>query len=98
MLDSRAFAAETYFNPVYPKSFPAPFVLRFQGEYFAYRTGFVPDGNVFSVLHSNDLVNWSERGGALTRLDDTAPYYWAPEVTDQNGKFYLYYGVGSETL
>jgi GH43 family beta-xylosidase len=90
--------SETYHNPVYPYSFPDPFVLKFRGEYFAYCTGFAADGNVFGVLRSRDLVNWTDVGGAMTPLDNGAPFYWAPEVTYWNGKFYLYYSVGNETL
>jgi GH43 family beta-xylosidase len=91
-------ALVTYLNPVYPKSFPDPFVLKFKGEYFAYSTGFAADGNVFSVVRSNDLVHWTEVGGAMKPLEPSPPYYWAPEVTYDNGKFYLYYSVGNETL
>ena len=90
---------ETYLNPVYPHSFPDPFVLKFRNEYFAYCTGIWRDGKVFGVLHSRDLVNWTANpSGAMQRLDNDAPFYWAPEVTYANGKFYLYYSVGNETL
>lgn len=90
--------SETYLNPVYQKSFPDPFVLKFRGEYYAYCTDFWHDGRVFGVLKSRDLVNWTEIGGAMERLETDAPFYWAPEVTYSNGKFYLYYSVGNETL
>lgn len=90
--------SQTYLNPVYPHSFPDPYVLKFRGEYFAYCTGIHSDGKVFGVLHSRDLVNWREIGGAMSRLESDAPFYWAPEVTYHNGKFYLYYSVGNETL
>ena len=90
--------AASYLNPVYSRSFPDPFVLKFGGEYFAYATGFAPDGDVFMTLRSSDLVDWTEIGGAMKPLDDSPPYYWAPEVTYSNGKFYLYYSVGNETL
>ncbi|HUR99115.1 MAG TPA: glycoside hydrolase family 43 protein [Pyrinomonadaceae bacterium] len=89
---------KTYLNPVYPKSFPDPFVLKFAGEYFGYCTGSAADGNVFGVLRSEDLVTWKESGGAMAPLADSPPYYWAPEVVYHNGKFYLYYSVGNEAL
>jgi GH43 family beta-xylosidase len=89
---------ETYLNPVYPHSFPDPFVLKFRGEYFAYCTGYAPDGNVFSILRSNDLVNWHEVGSAMRPLKSAPPLYWAPEVIYDNGKFYLYYSTGNEIL
>jgi GH43 family beta-xylosidase len=96
--DSKSFSTETYLNPVYPRSFPDPFVLKFRGEYFAYCTDFWRDGRVFGVLRSRDLLNWTEIGGAMQKLDNDAPFYWAPEVTYANGKFYLYYSVGNEAL
>src|SRR5687767_2947886 len=88
----------TYVNPVHPKSFPDPFVIKFRGEYFAYATGYAADGLVLPVLRSPDLVEWSECGGAMQPLADSPPFYWAPEVAYDSGKFYLYYSVGNETL
>lgn len=87
---------KTYQNPVYPHSFPDPFVLKLRGEYYAYCTGDWRDGKIFGVLRSRDLINWTEIGGAMQRLDNDSPFYWAPEVTYSNGKFYLYYSVGNE--
>lgn len=89
---------DIYLNPVYPHSFPDPFVLKFRGEYYAYSTGFAPEGDVFAILRSRDLVNWSEVGSAMQPLDPSPPFYWAPEVYYDNGKFYLYYSTGNETL
>jgi GH43 family beta-xylosidase len=91
-------ALAEYLNPVYSKSFPDPFVLKLGGDYYAYCTGFAPDGRVFGVLHSRDLVTWTEVGGAMEPLENSPPYYWAPEVTFDNGKFCLYYSVGNEVL
>ncbi len=96
--NSAAFFPGTYLNPVYPHSFPDPFVLKFRGEYFAFCTGIWHDGRVFGVLRSRNLVDWTEIGGAMTRLETDAPFYWAPEVTYADGKFYLYYSVGNEAL
>src|SRR5262249_23117244 len=89
---------ETYVNPVYPHSFPDPFVLKFRGEYFAYCTGYAPDGNVFGILRSDDLINWHEVGSAMAPLNTSPPFYWAPEVNYDNGTFYLYYSTGNEVL
>ncbi len=89
-------AGQTYQNPVWPGSFPDPFVLKFRGEYWAYCTGFWTDGRCFGVLHSRDLVRWEPRAGALETLPGGHPCYWAPEVTYDNGRFYLYYSVGNE--
>jgi GH43 family beta-xylosidase len=89
-------AGGTYLNPVYPRSFPDPFVLKFRGEYWGYCTGFWNDGRVFGILHSRDLVEWQERPGAMEPLPGGHTCYWAPEVTYDNGRFYLYYSVGNE--
>lgn len=98
MADSDGSGARTFINPVYSRSFPDPFVLKYCGEYFAYSTGFARDGNVFEVIRSGDLIAWTELGGAMTPLESSPPYYWAPEVTYDNGKFYLYYSAGNEVL
>ena len=89
---------DQYLNPVYTRSFPDPFILKYRGEYFGYSTGIASDGNVFQMICSTDLVEWHELGGAMLRLETDEPFYWAPEVTYYNGKFYLYYSVGNETL
>ena len=90
--------ADTFTNPVYNDSFPDPFVLRFKGEYFAFCTGQAADGRCFGRLWSRDLVTWKPLPGAMQPLATGEPYYWAPEVTYRNGKFYLYYSVGNETV
>ena len=86
----------TYHNPVYPHSFPDPFVLKHKGEYWGYCTGFWRDGRAFGILRSRDLVHWEEMPGALEPLPGNHPCYWAPEVAYLEGRFHLYYGVGDE--
>ncbi|HEU4753099.1 MAG TPA: glycoside hydrolase family 43 protein, partial [Armatimonadota bacterium] len=87
----------TYTNPLYDGDFPDPFVLRFNGRYYAYGTGFAHDGRCFPMLTSEDLVRWEPRGGALERLDlPGTECYWAPEVAYHDGRFYLYYATGHE--
>jgi GH43 family beta-xylosidase len=95
---SAAGQAGFYTNPVHEGSFPDPFVLKFCGEYVAYCTGAPDSGGVFGVMRSTDLVNWSFTGAAMDPLPDGPPFYWAPEVTYDNGAFYLYYSCGNETL
>ncbi|HEU5090887.1 MAG TPA: glycoside hydrolase family 43 protein, partial [Roseiflexaceae bacterium] len=88
--------AETYTNPVYPHSFPDPFVLKWCGEYWAYCTGTWRDGRCFGILRSRDLVAWSEVGGAMQPLPGDLPHYWAPEVSMIGGRFFMYYSAGVE--
>jgi len=91
-------SALVYQNPVWPEYFADPFVLRWRGEYFAYGTGVAlePDGRggvgAFKILRSRDLVSWKRAGVALTvPLTEAARLFWAPEVAEHAGKFYLYY-------
>jgi arabinan endo-1,5-alpha-L-arabinosidase len=89
-----------YHNPIWPGGFADPFVLKSLGRYYAYATADVdrpPDGSsVFRILTSGDLVEWREVGLAMPALG--APYYryWAPEVTEDNGRFLLYYAVHTD--
>lgn len=90
--------AATYKNPVYNRSFPDPFVLKFAGHYYAFSTGRGPGNRVFNVLESVNLVDWNELPAAMQALEPDHPHYWAPEVTYRDGRFYLYYSVGNEEL
>jgi GH43 family beta-xylosidase len=71
-------------------------VLKYCGEYWAYCTGWWADGRCFGVLRSRDLIDWQAVGGAMEPLAESHPQYWAPEVTYDNGRFYLYYSAGDE--
>jgi beta-xylosidase len=87
----------TYQNPVWPGYFADPFVLEHQGAYYAYGTGATlleADGRAFPVLTSTDFAHWTYVGGAMEPLTDPAgTAYWAPEVAERDGRFYLYYSA-----
>jgi GH43 family beta-xylosidase len=83
-----------YLNPLYNQSCPDPFVLKFCSNYYCYATGWAPDGRVFEILLSKDLIHWQSLGGAMEALPGDLPEYWAPEVLYSNGRFFLYYSVG----
>ena len=93
-------APKTYTNPVYAGSMPDPFVLRHRGVYHAFGTTGSErksDGRIFTLLRSNDLVNWQELGGALTEPTADRDYqFWAPEVAYEGRTFYLYYAMGGK--
>ncbi|WP_206680701.1 glycoside hydrolase family 43 protein [Hymenobacter polaris] len=97
-----AAAARTYRNPVVARNFPDPFVLRHAGHYYAFGTtgrGRTPDGRVFSLLASDDLVNWRALGGALTPPAGSEEFdFWAPEVVLHQGTFYMYYSRGGGAI
>jgi GH43 family beta-xylosidase len=90
----------TYQNPVWPDYFADPFVLRWDGLYYAYGTGESLDRSAggdpraFSILRSRDLVNWQPLGGALIPPREAVGWsFWAPEVAAHHGRFYLYYST-----
>ncbi len=93
-------APRTYTNPVYTGSMPDPFVLKHAGVYYAFGTTGAErksDGRIYTVLRSTNLVDWQELGGALTPPTDDRDYqYWAPEVAEEGGTFYLYYSMGGK--
>ncbi|HVT82975.1 MAG TPA: glycoside hydrolase family 43 protein [Phycisphaerae bacterium] len=86
-----------YQNPVYPHDFADPHVLKTGRGYFAYGTA-APgaDGRMFPVLHSENLVNWRPLGGALVPLRELRGFsYWAPEVMEKEGRFYLFFSAST---
>jgi GH43 family beta-xylosidase len=87
----------TYQNPVYPYDFADPFVLKTRDAYYAYGTAAPgPDGRPFPVLRSTDLIRWERLGGALDPLiDPPASAYWAPEVAERDGRYFLYYSAST---
>jgi hypothetical protein len=88
----------TYTNPVFAGSMPDPSVLKHGNEYFAFGTTGNhprPDGRIYTVLRSTNLVDWEDLGGALAPpVPNSAYHYWAPEAVEHGGKFYLYYCMG----
>lgn len=90
----------TYTNPVWPDYFADPFVLRWQGYYYAYGTGGpeasggTPGGRVFPVLRSRNLADWEPMACALEVEGGHPPAFWAPEVAERNGRFYLFFSTG----
>jgi arabinan endo-1,5-alpha-L-arabinosidase len=87
-----------YSNPVYSGYLADPFVLRHGRHYYAYGTGEVTerDGRRFPILQSDDLGDWHYLGGALTvpKQPKLFTAYWAPEVAERNGRFFMYYSAG----
>jgi arabinan endo-1,5-alpha-L-arabinosidase len=102
LLAMRPVAARTYTNPVVARNFPDPFVLQHEGQYYAFGTtgqGRTPDGRVFTLLTSANLVDWRPLGGALTPAPGTEQAdYWSPEVVLHEDTFYMYYSRGGGAI
>jgi arabinan endo-1,5-alpha-L-arabinosidase len=91
--------SRSYRNPVHPGYFADPFVLPVDGGYLAFGTGARVGGRVFEILRSPDLLHWESVGGALEPLPATLAErlggdYWAPEVAEAGGRWWMYYSVG----
>ena len=81
----------TYTNPVESGDFPDPSVIRVGRDYWASATTseWAPE---FPILHSRDLVNWEVVGAVFQRRPDWAVgSFWAPEISQDRGRFFVYY-------
>lgn len=86
-------ARGTYTNPVEAGDFPDPSVIRVGQDYWAAATSseWAPE---FPILHSRDLINWEIVGAVFEhRPDWSTGSYWAPEISQHNGRFFIYYAA-----
>ena len=87
----------TYQNPIWPGYFADPFVFRASdGFYYAYGTGPAADNGMrFPCLRSSNLVDWEARPHSLAPVDGCVNY-WAPEVAEKDGRFYMFYSATTQ--
>ncbi len=80
-------------NPI-PLKFGDPFLLHASdGKYYMYGTS-LADG--FEAFVSEDLITWDSCGQVYKGADSTQwnkDCFWAPEVYERNGKYYLFYSA-----
>ena len=90
----------TFSNPLNVQ-FGDPYVLHSQGMYYMYGTGGEADHG-FAAYSSKDLVNWKKEGQVYFGNNKNGwsdpklkwdGAYWAPEVYEVKGKFYLFYSA-----
>lgn len=81
-----------YRNPL-PISLGDPFILKASdGKYYLYGTSEGLDG--FKTYSSCDLIDWREEGQVYkgnTLESWTTDCFWAPEVYERDGKYYLWF-------
>ena len=82
----------TFRNPLHHGALADPFVLKFNGRYYAYGTQ--PHGSALPVLRSCDLVHWEPAGEVQPPPARPGLAHWAPEVAYDNGRFFLYHSTG----
>lgn len=78
---------------VLPGDYPDPSVVKIGDTYWASATtsNWMP---AYPLLKSKDLVNWQTVGAVFNALPSWVDYYfWAPEITYDNGKVYIYYSA-----
>jgi beta-xylosidase len=83
----------TYTNPVMAGDLPDPSVIRVGQDYWAVATTseWAPE---FPILHSRDLVNWQMVGAVFQKRPDwSVGSYWAPEISYDRGRFFIYYAA-----
>lgn len=82
----------SYSNPVLAGDYADPSVIRVGDDYWATATSseWAP---LFPILHSKNLVDWETVGHVFPdKLPEWAEaHFWAPEITYDNGKYYIYY-------
>lgn len=91
-------AQHTYTNPLRtadgePLRVADPFVFRVDSLY--YLTGTTRQGSGFDCYTSPDMVHWTFRGEAYTKPEGHygTGSFWAPEVFQHDGKFYMTYSA-----
>ncbi len=70
-----------------------PSVVKIGDTYWASATtsNWLP---AFPLLKSKDLINWQQQGYVFDKPPVWADYYfWAPEISYENGKVYIYYSA-----
>ncbi len=84
----------TYQNPL-DVEFGDPYVLlASDGRYYMYGTGGVKDG--FGCYVSDNLVDWEYKGAVYkgnTPESWAVANFWAPEVYEKDGKFYMFFSA-----
>ncbi|WP_416349563.1 glycoside hydrolase family 43 protein [Proteiniphilum sp.] len=84
----------TYSNPL-SVAFGDPFILSAaDGKYYMYGTGGTAKG--FVAYSSDNLVDWHPEGEVYSGNQPdswTVKNYWAPEVYETNGKYYMFFSA-----
>jgi len=86
---------ELQFDNPLPVKLGDPYILKASdGMYYMVGTGGVEDG--FKMYSSPDLKEWNDEGRIFRGNTDTSwciASFWAPELYERDGKFYLFYSA-----
>ncbi len=78
---------------VMPGDYPDPSVVKIGDTYWASATtsNWMP---AYPILKSKDLIQWETVSHVFDQKPDWVDYYfWAPEISYENGKVYIYYSA-----
>jgi xylan 1,4-beta-xylosidase len=78
---------------VLPGDHPDPSVVRIGDTYWASSTtsNWFP---AYPLMYSKDLISWKQQGYVFNQMPSWADFYfWAPEISYDNGKVYVYYAA-----
>nr|WP_315392706.1 glycoside hydrolase family 43 protein [uncultured Duganella sp.] len=88
-------AAGQFRNPVLSGYFPDPSVVRVGDDYFVVNSSFTNFPGL-PVMHSKDLVTWTQIGNALDRPEQVdftgvrgSQGIYAPDISFHDGRFYI---------
>ncbi|OJU61629.1 MAG: hypothetical protein BGO01_06060 [Armatimonadetes bacterium 55-13] len=87
---NQSVSQSSYTNPVYGHNFPDPFVLEFQGLFYAYATH--NSGRGFQAMTSKDLIHWTVEK-PVGKPSWSSNQMWAPEVYQRGGKWYFFFSA-----
>lgn len=83
----------TYTNPL-NVAFGDPYILKAaDGKFYMYGTS---GENGFKTYSSEDMIHWKDEGRIYTGGHDSSwavDAFWAPEVYERNGKYYLFFSA-----
>lgn len=82
----------THSNPVIHGDRPDPSVVRAgAGDFWATVTS-AEWAPIFPLFHSRDLIKWRQVAAVFSRRPSwAANSFWAPEITKNRGRYYVYY-------
>lgn len=85
-------AERFYQNPARVRNIGDPFILPAEGSYWLFAT---TGGLAFQVRQSQDLVHWGKPAYAYAPGRDSwaGRDFWAPEVFEKDGRYYLFYSA-----
>jgi GH43 family beta-xylosidase len=86
----------TYRNPLAIQNIGDPFILKASdGVYYCYPTYSAGNDKGYKAWSSHNLIEWVDEGFVYEKDKNAKAWgykqFWAPEVVERNGKYYMYY-------